>query len=444
MIKVKLGNSFSKIEGLTAPQFKELRELMSYTLDPKAQYFGGGYNTKRYLISARGDYPSGLNYIVDGFLNSDLRLGWQVNTVDTRSRPKTCVTDQITLMKPGSYPTPRLAQLEAVGKALMADRGIVSAVTGSGKSLIIGLLIDALKVQTLVVVPNLELKRQLTASLREWFGGYYEQLIEVQNVDALDPNEPSCAQMVIIDELHHVAAKTYQTLNKRCWNNAFYRFGFTATPFRTDENERLLFESFLSRVIHRISYHDAVASGTIVPVEAFYIELPKVAVKGTTYAQVYNELVVNRPDRNRIIAKLLGALHGQGVSTLCLVRELAHGRILSDLSGVSFTHGQDPERSSLIDWFNTKSLHTLIGTTGVLGEGVDSRPCEYVVVAGLGKAKGQFQQQIGRGLRTYTGKESCKVILVSDKSHKYTRDHFKEQCRTLKEEYGVVPKLLDI
>lgn len=85
MITVKLGNSFSRIEGLTSIQFKALREKMSYSLDAKAQYFGGGYNTKRYLINARGDYPTGLHYIVDDFLKDVSEDN--INLVDTRVRP---------------------------------------------------------------------------------------------------------------------------------------------------------------------------------------------------------------------------------------------------------------------------------------------------------------------------------------------------------------------
>lgn len=444
MIKLRLGNSFSRIEGLTAVQFKTLRENMSYNLNWNAQYFGRGYNTKRYLISARGDYPSGLQYIVDDYLVS-LGAGiWPFcERIDSRIRPKSTLTDQ-TIMIPESYPEPRQSQLDAVKSALKHSRGIISAVTGSGKSLIIGFLIEAFKVRTLVVVPSLELKRQLTDSLRSWFGSRFDLLIEVQNVDALDPKKPTEADMIIIDEIHHVAAKTYRTLNQKSWVGAFYRFGLTATPFRNNENERLLFESFLSKVIYRLDYESAVESGTIVPVEAYYIELPKIEANFTTFSQAYNELVVKRPDRNKIIATLLNKLHSQHISTLCLVKEVEHGRRISDLSGAAFTHGQDLERTTLINWFNDGSLHTLIGTTGVLGEGVDTKPCEYVIIAGLGKAKGQFQQHVGRGLRTYPGKESCKVIIFYDPSHKWSKAHFKEQCRVLKEEYNVIPTKLDI
>ena len=42
--------------------------------------------------------------------------------------------------------------------------------------------------------------------------------------------------------------------------------------------------------------------------------------------------------------------------------------------------------------FNMGEIKTLIGTTGVVGEGVDTRPTEYVIIAGLGKSKPAFMQ----------------------------------------------------
>ena len=99
----------------------------------------------------------------------------------------------------------------------------------------------------------------------------------------------------------------------------------------------------------------------------------------------------------------------------------------------------------LIDDFNRQKTHPiLIGTTGVLGEGIDTRPAEWIIIAGLGKSKNQFMQNIGRGIRVYPGKKSCKVILFKDGSHKWTLKHFKEQCMILKEVYGIVPMRLEL
>jgi superfamily II DNA or RNA helicase len=53
-------------------------------------------------------------------------------------------------------------------------------------------------------------------------------------------------------------------------------------------------------------------------------------------------------------------------------------------------------------------------------------------------------QQCGRGFRRYEDKESCKIILIKDSSHKWTKQHFKAQCKILEEEYGVIPLKINV
>jgi superfamily II DNA or RNA helicase len=125
------------------------------------------------------------------------------------------------------------------------------------------------------------------------------------------------------------------------------------------------------------------------------------------------------------------------------VKEVKHGEILSNLCSLPFVHGSSDDRSVIAE-FNNQHCKTLIGTTGVLGEGVDTKPCEYVVIAGLGKAKSHFMQQIGRSVRKFDGKESAKVILIKDRSHRFCSRHFAIQCRILKNEYDVIPVKLEV
>ena len=83
--------------------------------------------------------------------------------------------------------------------------------------------------------------------------------------------------------------------------------------------------------------------------------------------------------------------------TLTLVKEINHGKALSVLSDSPFSNGEDEESRKYIELFKEARIKTLIGTTGVLGEGVDTKPAEYVIIAGLGKSKNAFMQQVGRG-----------------------------------------------
>lgn len=437
MIKLIVDNSICRLEGLTRDMEKELKELLSYSLDSQAAYFAKAYRTKRSLLTKRGEFPTGLLYLVHACF---VRNHTYYQLEDIRKVPE---------KRPGlftmqSKQTPYPEQLEAAKAAVDYKRGIISAPTGVGKSLICAHIINELQVPTLIVVPSLELKRQTIAGLKSIFKDGVQH-ITVKNVDALDPNETDNEHAcVILDEFHHSGAKTYRKLNQKAWKNIYYKFGLTATPFRNQDNERLLLESVLSKVIYRIDYATAMAKGYICPVEAYYYELPKRKTNAYAWSEVYSELIVGNKVRNDLISSILKRLETANASTLCLVKEIAHGEDLKKRTGIPFANGLAEDTRILILEFALDERKALIGTTGVLGEGVDTKPAEYVIIAGLGKSRGAFTQQVGRGLRRYGNKTSCKVILFKDKSHKFTLRHFNEQVKFLKEEYGIEPIKLEM
>lgn len=404
---------------------------MSYDIGANANYFSGGWrSTSRALITPKGVFPTGLLPIVKKYLQDE---DLPYNLKDQRVKPKSI--ENLYYLDP-PFP-PYDEQVEAALAAVTKERAIIAAPTGLGKSLIIALVIFALQVSTLVVVPSLELKRQLTETLTKWFGedrvGQGKPIL-VENVDALNPKKLELRHAVIVDELHHVAASTYRKLNQKSWKNVYYRIGLTATPFRSQESERLLFESFLSEVGYTITYKTAVDKGYIVPLKACYYNVITTQETGNTWPEVYSKLVVNNDVRNTLIANTL--LIQKDKYTLCLVKEIKHGKILSEMTGIPFANGQDEGSRELIRAFSEGSIKALIGTTGVLGEGVDTRPAEVVVIAGLGKSKNAFMQQCGRAFRRHGDKKAATVILFNDSSHKWTKAHFKAQVKYLKEEYG--------
>lgn len=432
MTKITVGNSYSKIEGLEAAPFEALRKALSYRIDAQAAFFSKSFGPQiKYMIDKRGEFPTGLLTKVKELLRT-----YPVNVVvnDTRTKPKSLKLP-MDLGKVTPYPDQRWAA-EAIRDK---HRGCISAPTGSGKSLIIALIIGELKVKTLVVVPSLEIKRQLSDVLEAYFGN--TPLITVENIDSNALKSSKSYDLLIIDECHHVAAKTYQKLNKSAWSGIYYRALLTATPFRNNPEETLLFEGIAGDIVYAIAYQNAVKSGYIVPVEAYYFQVPKQPTNAYTWAEVYSQLVVNNQVRNELIASILSSLESKAL--LCLVKEIRHGEILSDLTGIPFANGQDESTRDYIRQFNSGEIKALIGTTGVLGEGIDTKPAEYVIIAGLGKARSAFQQQVGRVLRRYGDKDSGKVLLFSDKSHKFTQRHFKAQTTILKEEYNVTPIQLE-
>lgn len=428
MVELIVDNSYSQVKGLKSGEMAKLRKILSYRSDPQAAYHSGGYIRTYYLVDKQGLFPTGLLVKVTNFL---LENKISCTRTDLRKEP----VSKFGRFKLNLKDKPYNWQYGAAMAAQMSSRGGIVATTGSGKSLVIALIASRLNVQTLVIVPTLEIKKQLQKSLYDVLGDLTS--ITVKNIDASDLDQHTHYDCLIIDECHHAAAKTYQKLNKKTWKGIYYRFFLTATFFRNKRNEQLLFEGICGEEIYRLTYQEAVKQGIIVPVEAYYYELPKIPVEGYRWAEVYKELVVNREDRNELIAQIMTNLNSAHKSTLCLVKEIAHGHELSRISGIPFANGGDEESRNYIGQFNSGKLTCLIGTTGILSEGVDTKPCEYVIICGLGKAKSAFMQAIGRSVRRHNDKESGKVILFRDSSHKFAVRHFSAQKKILLDEYCV-------
>jgi len=432
MVTITIDNSYSQITGLSAAQEKELRSLLSYTTGGSAAFFSGYGPRKTSLLDKKGFFPTGLIYRIYKRFSSGSLI------IDNRHVPGTYPLETNPTIPGYSYNW----QLEALKATIRYSRGIITAPTGSGKSRVISLISHYLDVKTLVIVPTLEIKKQLTQSILESLGPNHK--VTVENIDSGLLYVDTDYDCLIIDEAHHVAAKTYRKLNKHYWNKIFYRYFLTATPFRNDTEETLLFESIAGQVIYQLTYKEAVKEKYIVPIESYYIEVPKQKTDAYTYTEVYKELVVNNTPRNVLISKLLTNLHSSRKSTLCLVKEVKHGKTLSEITGLPLISGEDESSRKLIRQFSSGGLMAVIATEGMMGEGVDTKACEYVIVAGLGKAKSQFMQKVGRAVRKYEGKESAKVIVFQDKSHKFTSRHYNAQRAILKEEYGSICQKLEI
>lgn len=463
MIKLLIGNSISKVSGLTSVQLKEIRKLMSYVNTQGVKNFKqrGRMSWKSdriYIMTERGVFPTGLLYILANWVTQN---GLDVDVQDSRvcPEPRKDWPQSTFPFKP--YPE----QLEAAEALAEAHRGIVSATTGFGKSAVIALVIDALKVKTLVVVPSLNLKQQLTDDLRGIFGKKSvgplrdKPLIAVENVDALNKDKELVGyHSVIIDEYHHAASTGYLKLNINTWNSVYHRIGVTATPFRSKSEERLLLESILAEIVYKVTYKKAVEKGYVCPLEAYWVEIPEVKpAKGrkktsyTSYHKAYSDLITNNEAFHEIVASIGSRLQQDGTPTLILTKQVAHGAAIQELMGVDipFVKGENEDNSALIRDFNSLETPVIIGTEGCLGEGVDSKSCEYILDAGGGKAKSRFMQKVGRALRRFKhpirgDKPSGKLIMFRYRHNKWLESHFNDCVKHLKDEYGIVPTELKV
>lgn len=439
MLELVIDNSESHFVKMNKTHENALRSLLSFVIPPS--YGRSKYSslaTYKSLLTKQGRFPTGLLPRIQKYLDSQPLGSVKITDVRKVPRPEKRIIDSRFPYKPYHE------QIIAAKACKRAHRGVIVAPTGVGKSAIIALIIRELQVKTLVVVPSLELKRQLIKSLEEIYpwGVGPEKQIWVENIDALRRFKSlEGIDCLIIDEFHHSAAETYKKMNKTIWKDIYYRFGLTATFFRALEHENIYLESILSEVLYTIKYEDAVDKEYIVPLDVYslngFIPGKKIDNKDfKVYSHAYKELIVQNETRNLIISDTLLRLYQGKVSTLCLVKEIEHGNRLKELTGLPFANGESNDCKDLIKAFNEGKIKVLIGTTGVLGEGVDTKPCEYVLIATPIKSRALFMQGVGRGFRKFPGKETCKLILIEDNSHRWFKAAYKEQVLTIKEEYN--------
>ncbi|MEM2175218.1 MAG: helicase-related protein, partial [Candidatus Micrarchaeia archaeon] len=240
-------------------------------------------------------------------------------------------------------------------------------------------------------------------------------------------------QMLISDEVHILGAKSCYKLTKY-FKNAFYRYGFSATPLYRDE--ALLVEAAIGPVLYEKSIKDIsgqyIADAKIVFVP--FRHLP--ASKYLTYTDVYREKVVFNEERNKVIANL--AARFKDKKTLIAVRQVEHGKVLEEMiPGAKFVYGNlsAAQRVKILNEFENGSLQTVI-ITCVWEQGIDIPQAEVLIDARAEKSKLAFIQLIGRVLRKTTNKHKSLIIDIADERVRWLSQHTKERIDIAIKEFG--------
>jgi len=156
---------------------------------------------------------------------------------------------------------PRPFQREAVDAWRAAGgRGVVVLPTGSGKTHVAVMAMDALRESTLVVAPTLDLVTQWYDLLRATFqepigvvgGGDHEvRRLTVTTYDSAYLHMEHIGNrfgLLVFDECHHLPGPTYASAARL--SLAPHRLGLTATPERADGREAEL-EAMIGPIVYR-------------------------------------------------------------------------------------------------------------------------------------------------------------------------------------------------
>lgn len=354
--------------------------------------------------------------------------------------------------------TPRWYQQEALDEiigALLAAQNtnpLAAIVTGGGKALLNAMLIEAIlqrwpAARILCLAPSMELVKQnveeavgyLPPPLVSRIGIYCAGLNMKQRTEQITIGSPQSVakqvkrfgkiDFVLVDEAHtfDMGTQTAQRIvnGLREVNPAVRFVGFTATAFRMQGLKVVpltqcgLFDCRVYDLTSGRNYNRLVREGYISPIVAPSIRFPQVNTEGvktkggdfdeTELArramEITRECVLvaleNAPDRKHFMWFAVNIEHAH----------MIHDALIEAGESAVIIHGQldKSERVDGIEEF-LKRQHRHVVSVAMLTTGFNAKFVDCLVVLRPTRSLVLWRQIIGRGLRTYPGKENTLVL----------------------------------
>ena len=317
----------------------------------------------------------------------------------------------------------RSYQEEAVSLMENNCRGIINLGTGLGKTLLAVHAIKRIKKKTLVLAPSEFIANQFESQLIKAFGdskvGYYGGGVK-------KPNKPITIGIVnsvyndieifkdldfgltIFDETHKVGADTIFAIAEGL-SYVGKMFGLTATNYRNDGKD-LLIEAACGPTLIEKDIVWGIDNKWLVPPKFTMKMLPTMEDFKDNKDKNYKANILNNDVANTVFISDIKEQLANGRHVLCLVDQVAHGKLLAEACGLPFVTGQDKDSQKYIDLFNTGKVQGLIATDSKIGEGADLPAIDCLIFANFVASMVSVMQCLGRGLRLFPGKKDCLVL----------------------------------
>lgn len=211
--------------------------------------------------------------------------------------------------------------------------------------------------------------------------------------------------VIVCDEAHHAAAKTYRAIFSHFRPRLL--LGFTATPNRAD-SVRLddVFQDIIFQRDLRWGIQNGYLSDIYCQRASIGYDLRGVHTRGGDYAP--GELEEAMDGTADAIAQAYREL-GKG-ATLIFAVSVRHAQdIAAKIPGAAVVTGETKNRAALIEAFTRREIPCLVNCM-VFTEGTDIPLVETVIIARPTKSDSLYAQMVGRGLRLSPGKEKLHLI----------------------------------
>lgn len=311
-------------------------------------------------------------------------------------------------------------------------RQMVVLPTGSGKTVIFSELIKRKKLKTLVIAHRVELLDQAREKLRAIapeiesgiFCGeqkYCDKQVTIASIqsasNALDLLKAEGYQLLIIDEAHHAAAKTYrQMIYELGFHEKGLMLGFTATPKRGD---RTRLDDIFQKIVFDVSTRKLVTKGYLVQPKGIHvkvgIDLRKIKRKMGEFDQ---DSLREAMQTDEAMAVIIATIKKYASKRQCIV------------FGVDITHCENLSLAIQMAGFTCQSIHSKLSFTErrqtlkyfeagklqfitnpmILTEGFDCPRADCMINAAPTTNRSLYTQKAGRVLRLFPNKEDAILI----------------------------------
>lgn len=215
--------------------------------------------------------------------------------------------------------------------------------------------------------------------------------------------------LVILDEAHHAPASTF--LRVLSYFSSFYMYGLTATPYRRDELEDLMFASIGlgNSVIERKEVQN---QGKIITPTVQVRYVPSAVVDGNNYSEILREVLPNNPQRTNLIVSdvVREAQTGNFCIVICMRKAYAE-LLLEEVSkywnkiGIATGDHSRKHNDEQVARLERNEITVLVTTFELLGEGFDVPKLNRGFIATPFRERARVEQAVGRIQRTCPGKE---------------------------------------
>lgn len=213
--------------------------------------------------------------------------------------------------------------------------------------------------------------------------------------------------LIITDEAHHAAAKSYRKIYE--YFKPRLHLGFTATPNRGD-NVRL--DDIYQDIIFERDIKWAIQNKYLTDIYCLRVnigyDISKVARRMGDFAPGELEEVMNQDVLNNAIAEAYKK-YAKG-QTLIFACSVDHAEAIAEkIPGAVAVTAKTKNRDELIKKFTNREIPVLVNCM-IFTEGTDMPLVETVMIARPTSNSSLYTQMVGRGLRLYPGKEKLTLI----------------------------------